>query len=393
MIGSLLSNVHILSFEDLSKNQLMDILSFAARKREDLRVAIVCDKAPIPKRDELINELKESWSVSVFDNVRPNPLCSDIMEMFATGKFETTDIILSIGGGSVLDSAKALAMLATNKGSLEDYLGNSPSRKITEKSLPLVLIPTTAGTGSEVTKVGVYTDPKGRKYTLGSPLMHAHSALLVGSFLDSIPASLCASTGLDALDHALESIWNKNATAITRLASEQAAIEVLTTLPALHRAIVEKKENRKELQKQMLTASCLAGISFNITGTASGHAISFILSEEWHVPHGAACAFTLLEIFDWACQEEQNRSSLARISLHFHPELSDERELIASLRSTIASLIKEMNVPQTFRELGVAIQEHEIEMMFKRSFTDPKMHNQLPPMREKSLYEMLGKKL
>ncbi|AEV30285.1 alcohol dehydrogenase, class IV [Sphaerochaeta pleomorpha str. Grapes] len=393
MIGSLLSNVHILSFEDLSKDQLLHILSFAAGKREDLNVAIVCDKAPIPRRDELINELKESCSVSIFDTVRPNPLCTDIMEMYATGKFETADIILSIGGGSVLDSAKALAMLTTNKGSLEDYLGNTPSRKITEKNLPLVLIPTTAGTGSEVTKVGVYTDPKGRKYTLGSPLMHAHTALLVGSFLDSIPASLCASTGLDALDHALESIWNKNATAITRLAAEQAAIEVLTTLPKLYRAIVEKKEDRKELQKQMLNASCLAGISFNITGTASGHAISFILSEEWHVPHGAACAFTLLEVFDWACQEKQNRSSLARISSHFNPEISDETKLIETLRSTIASLIAEMKVPQTFTDLGVSLEKQEIEATFERSFTDPKMLNQLPPMREKPLYEMLGKKL
>jgi alcohol dehydrogenase class IV len=393
MIGSLLSNVHILSFEDLSKDQLLNILSFAAGKREGLHVAIVCDKAPIPKRDTLIKELKESCSVSVFDTVRPNPLCTDIMEMYNTQKFETTDIILSIGGGSVLDSAKALAMLATNKGSLEDYLGSAPTRKITEKNLPLVLIPTTAGTGSEVTKVGVYTDPTGRKYTLGSPLMHAHTALLVGSFLDSIPASLCASTGLDALDHALESIWNKNATAITRLAAEQAAVEVLTTLPKLYRAIVGKQENRKELQKQMLNASCLAGISFNITGTASGHAISFILSEEWHVPHGAACAFTLLEVFDWACQEKQNLASLARISSHFHPELSDEKELVATLRSTIASLIEEMNVPQTFKALGVTVQKQEIEPMFKRSFTDPKMHNQLPPMQEKSLYEMLGKKL
>jgi alcohol dehydrogenase class IV len=393
MIGSLLSNVHILSFEDLCNDQLLNILSFASGKRKDIRLAIICDKAPIPKRDSLIKELKENCVVSVFDTVRPNPLCTDIMEMYNTKEFENTDIILSIGGGSVLDSAKALAMLSTNKGSLEDYLGNTASRKITEKNLPLVLIPTTAGTGSEVTKVGVYTDPTGRKYTLGSPLMQAHTALLVGSFLDSIPPSLCASTGLDALDHALESIWNKNATEITILAAEQAAIEVLATLPKLYRSIVEKKEDRKELQKQMLNASCLAGIAFNITGTASGHAISFILSEEWHVPHGAACAFTLLEVFDWACQEGRNRASLARISSHFNPEMKDESELIAKLRSTIASLIVEMKVPQTFKELGVPLQEQEIEAMFKRSFTDPKMHNQLPPMREKALYEMLGRKL
>jgi len=393
MISSLLSNVHILQFENLSGEELFQILSFATGKREDLKVAAVFDDAPIPIRETLLTELEKHFTVSCFDSVEPNPKSRDIQTMYEDPRFKGAGIILGIGGGSVLDSAKALAMLATNGGNLDEYLGNTPKRKIEKKSLPLVLIPTTAGTGSEVTKVGVYTDETGRKHTLGSPLMSAHTALLVGSFLDSIPPSLCAATGLDALDHALESIWNKNATSITRDAAENAAIAVLTHLPPLYRAIVQKKDGRTLLQKEMLRASTMAGIAFNMTGTAAGHAISFILSEEWHVPHGSACAFSLLEVFDWAIQAPENRSSLARIAKHFHPKTEDEATLISLLREQIAALMQEMHIPHTFKDLGVTLKQEDIKALFERSFSDPKMHNQVPVMHETDLYAMLGTKL
>ena len=393
MISSLLSNVHILQFENLSGEELFQILSFASGKREDLKVAAVFDDAPIPIRETLLTELEKHFTVSCFDSVEPNPKSRDIQTMYEDPRFKGAGIILGIGGGSVLDSAKALAMLATNGGNLDEYLGNTPKRKIEKKSLPLVLIPTTAGTGSEVTKVGVYTDETGRKHTLGSPLMSAHTALLVGSFLDSIPPSLCAATGLDALDHALESIWNKNATSITRDAAENAAIAVLTHLPPLYRAIVQKKDGRTLLQKEMLRASTMAGIAFNMTGTAAGHAISFILSEEWHVPHGSACAFSLLEVFDWAIQAPENRSSLARIAKHFHPKTEDEATLISLLREQIAALMQEMHIPHTFKDLGVTLKQEDIKALFERSFSDPKMHNQVPVMHETDLYAMLGTKL
>lgn len=393
MISSLLSGVNILQFETLSGKDLFKILSFAAGKREGLKIAAIFDNAPIPTRESLLSELEKHCTVLCFDSVEPNPKSSDIQGMYEDPRFKEADLVLGLGGGSVLDSAKALAMLSTNKSILDEYLGNTPKRKIETRSLPLILIPTTAGTGSEVTKVGVYTDSIGRKYTLGSPLMSAHSALLVGSFLDSIPASLCAATGLDALDHALESIWNKNATSITRCAAEDAAIAVLTHLPPLYRAIVQKKEDRRLLQKEMLVASSMAGIAFNITGTAAGHAISFILSEEWHIPHGAACAFSLLEVFDWAIQAQENRESLARIAIHFYTEEKNEEKLVFLLRERIAALMQEMHIPRTFGELGITLKQEEIESLFARSFSDPKMHNQAPPMHESDLYSLLESKL
>lgn len=392
MISSMLTPVHVLTFEDIGVSELYQIVGNAAGKLRDISLAVICDKAPIPRRDRLIKELSVYCTVHVFDNVQPNPLCKDIMDMFQDAAFSRIDAILAIGGGSVLDSAKALAMLATNGGELEDYLGTSPIRMITERSLPLILVPTTAGTGSEVTKVGVYSSQTGRKYTLGSPKMLAHTALLIGSFIDTAPSALCASTGLDALDHALESIWNKNATDITRRAAEDAAVEVLTWLPQLYQAKSNKIIDRN-IQLHMLRAACMAGIAFSITGTAAGHAISFILSEDWHIPHGMACAFTLLEIFDIARTDNGTKESLARISGHFHPELQETEELITALRSLIQNSMRRMEIPRNFQELSVTIGPTEIPNRFERAFSDPKMHNQLPEIPPERLYALLEKKL
>lgn len=393
MISTLLSKVHVLTTEDVNKEDFLTILRYATGKNNNLKVAFVYDNAPIPKRDALIKESADFAEIKRFNKVRPNPHTEDIQAMSKDCNSSNTDIIVAIGGGSVMDSAKAMAMLATNGGNLEDYLGNTPKRKIEKQGLPLIAVPTTAGTGSEVTSVGVYTAKSGRKFTLGSPLMTAHTAVLCGSFIDSIPLALCAATGIDALDHAFESIWNKNATPVTKHAAEQAAIKVLITLPKLYRALKAKKKNIRKLQTDMLCASCMAGIAFARTGTASGHAISFILSEEWNIPHGAACAFTLPQIFDYACMEKETRQSLARIAAFFYPTVSDENTLIIKLRKKVMKIITECNLPQKFADFSVTLPERDIWKYFERSFSDPKMHNQLPAMTKESLIEILKNKL
>ncbi|MBP5161719.1 MAG: iron-containing alcohol dehydrogenase, partial [Spirochaetales bacterium] len=319
MISSSLSPLRVLERKHMTKALLRRIAGGE-------RIAIVTDNAPIEAKERLISSFSGSEAV-VFDKVQPNPRTEDIMQMFNDPAFGSCDVIVGIGGGSVLDSAKALAMLKTNGGELDDYLGNSPRRKIERRCAPLVLLPTTAGTGSEVTKVGVYTSQNGRKYTLGSPLMHAHRAVLVQDFVVKAPPSLVASTGLDALDHALESIWNKNAKAETLELSVAAAIEVLSNIRTMYDSSVAIREGRDidssayDAARRMLHASCMAGMAFNLTGTAAGHALSFVLSETWHVPHGTACAFTLNGVFRLACENQTTRENLARVSRAFHPDL------------------------------------------------------------------------
>ncbi|MDR3116057.1 MAG: iron-containing alcohol dehydrogenase [Treponema sp.] len=393
--------VEIHEFDRIEARELFSIAAAGTggEHTKSFRMAVVCDTTPIAGRERLLESLGRLCELTIFDRVEPNPRSADIMAMLAKEDFSSFNAVLGIGGGSVLDSAKALAMLASNGGSLDDYLGASPSKVISKPSLPLTLIPTTAGTGSEVTKVGVYTSKEGRKFTLGSPLMTAKSAVLCGSLLEGIPPALCASTGLDALDHALESIWNKNADDTTRQMAGDAAVEVLTWLPVVYKnAVTLKAGGTTDREKQhtacrmMLRASCMAGAAFSVTGTAAGHALSFILSEDWHVPHGTACAFTLLDIFDLARAEETVTKSLGQIMKKFDPTVTDGAGQVVVLRNHISSMMDDMNIPRTFRELGIQMWPENINAHFERAFSDPKMGNQIPRATKENIYPLLERK-
>ena len=388
MISSALSPLKVVESRHITKAVLRRVIGTTGK------IAIVTDNAPIESKSRLIASFSAKEAV-VFDNVQPNPRTCDIMQMFNDKAFSKCSVIVGIGGGSVLDSAKALAMLKTNGGELDDYLGNSPKRKIEKRCAPLILLPTTAGTGSEVTKVGVYTSGNGRKYTLGSPLMHAHKAVLVQDFVVKAPPALVASTGLDALDHALESIWNKNAKPETLELSVRAAVEVLSNIRAMYDASVAIRGGKSvddadyTAAKRMLHASCMAGMAFNLTGTAAGHALSFVLSETWHVPHGTACAFTLNGVFALACTNGTTVRYLADVARHFHPELTDDAALVEALRKDIEDLTLYLHQPQKFSDLGIDIGAGDIDTHFARSFDDPKMWNQLPVATKENIYPLL----
>lgn len=384
MIKNALSPLCVYEKKHLEKDF---VLSFLKNKKSKL--AIIVDNAPIASKSTFIDSFNEN-QVVVFDSVQPNPRSSDINQMYNNPLFKNCEVIIGIGGGSVLDSAKALAMLKTNGGNLDDYLGNNPKCKIEHRCAPLILIPTTAGTGSEVTKVGVYTSDSGRKYTLGSPLMHAHFAILVQDMILNAPPALIASTGLDALDHALESIWNKNATTKTLKLSRKAAIEVLENIKPLYEA-AKLKQTSYALARKMLHASCMAGMAFNLTGTSAGHALSFVLSETWHIPHGTACAFTLNGVFELACEIAQTRKQLAIISKHFHPEVNNQDLLISLLKEDIRRLTVDLNQPTCFDDLQIKLSKDEIDQNFARSFDDPKMHNQIPKATKDNIYPLLRK--
>ena len=388
MISSVLSPLKVLERKHITKKELLSIIGPCRR------IAIVTDNAPIDAKNELLASFAKKEAV-IFSNVQPNPRTADIMQMFSDPAFGKCDAIVGIGGGSVLDSAKALAMLRTNGGALDDYLGNSPKLKIQKRCADLILLPTTAGTGSEVTKVGVYTSADGRKYTLGSPLMHAHKAVLVQDFVVKAPPALVASTGLDALDHALESIWNKNAKPDTLRLSVAAAIEVLSNIRAMYDASVAIKAGKEVGEedyiaaRRMLHASCMAGMAFNLTGTAAGHALSFVLSESWHVPHGTACAFTLNGVFRLACEIEQTRKYLAQVAKPFHPEIEDTEGLVSALEKDIFDLTVYLRQPKRFSDLGITLSKDQIDENFERSFDDPKMWNQLPVATKENIYPLL----
>lgn len=253
----------------------------------------------------VLAELLDGWEVAILDNVQPNPTIDKLEEVSKSlGKKDIKQIV-ALGGGSAIDSAKVLSfMLGVDVPdfSLRDHFeAQCPLPDTTP--LPLLAIPTTAGTGSEVTPFAtVWELPAEKKYSLASPHIFAKTALLDPELTLTLPRDLTIITGLDALSHALESIWNRNANPVTRAYALRAAAIILETLPLL----VSVLDNPR-YRARMMEASLLAGLAISSTRTALAHSISYPITMRYGMPHGLACSFTLPAILEYNAGADDGR--------------------------------------------------------------------------------------
>ncbi|MDR0575804.1 MAG: iron-containing alcohol dehydrogenase [Tannerella sp.] len=358
---------------------------------EHAHPCLIIDNYPLPPRDAMLEGLRKLRSIDIQDRVFPDPKTGDVTAMVNAVKDKLVNVVVGIGGGSTMDSAKAVATALSNGGELDDYLGATPSRRIEKREVKLILIPTTAGTGSEVTKVGVYTSRNGRKYTLGHPLMQADVAVLVTEYVETLPPALTASTAFDALSHALETIWNKNAGPLSDRIAVESAIHILTWM---ERAYDSSLSGLTEGRAEMLEGACMAGTAFSMTGTAAVHALSFILSEEWHVPHGVACAFTLEDVFRLNVADAATKRRLAKIgkALFGGSDIGDDG-WVTLLLNRIVALKKKFSLPFTFDDLNIRLKVGDIEDLFRKSLDDPKMKNNIIDMDEAMIVSLLAPKI
>lgn len=387
MFEQAITNTKIISTGSLSAEDIDKLLFYCGG--EQAYPCIIVDSNPLPVRDKMLDQLQKIRKIEIQNKVYPDPKVSDIMEMVNEVKAKGINVVIGIGGGSTLDSAKAVSMVLSNGGDLNDYLGPEPIKKIEKKEVKLILIPTTAGTGSEVTKVGVYTSTTGRKYTLGNPLMQADIALLVAEYTNTLPPAITASTAFDALSHALETLWNKNATPLTDKVAIDSAIHILNWMEtAYDSSLTGKTEGRSE----MLEGACMAGIGFSMTGTAAVHALSFIFSEEWHIPHGVACAFTLEDVFRLNLKDEKTKRKMLLIAEALFGK-GEEKILINKLLDKIIELKRKFRLPFTFKDLNIDFNEDQIGDLFNKSLDDPKMKNNSIDVDKDIVFELIKNKL
>ncbi len=222
-----------------------------------------------------------------FHGIRPNPTVQDVNNCAAVLRKTKADFAIALGGGSVLDCAKAACGIALTDDRIEDY--HTGGKTLDHDVLPLVAVPTTAGTGSEVTSVAVLTDPaKGIKAPLGHPKLYPAIALIDPELTYTVPPQVTASTGLDVLAHALEGFWSIHHQPICdALALRAAGLAFEYLERAYHRGADEAA------RAKMCEASVIAGLAFALPKTAAAHACSFPLTNIYNIPHGEACAFTL----------------------------------------------------------------------------------------------------
>ena len=226
----------------------------------------------------------------VVKDIAPNPDCRLLAEQSARFASLTSvpEVIVAIGGGSVIDSAKVFAAAAGNFSRVQRYIETGDGGS-TLSAIPVIAVPTTAGTGSEVTSFAtVWDEERGRKFSLARKNLYPEVALVDPTLTLSKPHSLTLATGLDALSHSIESIWNINANPVSARHAVAAARAILADLPNLLHDLTNLK-----LRHRIAEASLNAGLAFSNTKTAIAHSLSYPITLGWGVQHGIACSFIL----------------------------------------------------------------------------------------------------
>jgi hypothetical protein len=245
----------------------------------------------------------------IVDRIEPNPDVAELAPMYERFWHEHADCeaVVAVGGGSAIDTAKAL-VVGTASGRFDELLGLlATGRPFTPARLKaLIAVPSTAGTGSEVTPWATIWDrAAGKKHSLHLAETWPEVALVDPDLMLTLPASVTLQSALDALSHALESIWNRNANPLSDTYAVAAAREVMATLPKLLAAPADR-----DLRARMALAALKAGMAFSNTRTALAHSISYEMTLKHGLPHGIACSFTLPMVLARAIGADADRDAV-----------------------------------------------------------------------------------
>ena len=297
--------------------------------------------------DGVISRLLQSGlKVSVFDDVEPNPSVETVSRGADLARDNDVDLIVAVGGGSVLDCAKGIAILSRHGGNIWEYIGDS---KVPGPVPPVVAVSTTSGTGSEVTPFAVFTNKdKLRKDGLCSPFIFPAAAIIDPEILTSMPPSLTADSGLDALAHAVEAYTGKSANPFVDAVSEKA---IALTAQYLIRAV--KFGQDLEARQGMAIASVLAGISITHAGVGAAHGFGMSIGGLYGTSHGRTIGILLPAIMKYNLSAQPKKFS--KIAELFRSNDVDKHfEGAKDAAEIIAQLIERTGVPANLRSLGIA---------------------------------------
>lgn len=312
------------------------------------RAFIICDPFLIQSGnvDFVTEVLKEQGaSIQIFGEVVPDPTILVVTKAIDEMLVFQPDGVIAFGGGSAIDTAKAVCHISSKMGE--------------KNHIPLIAIPTTSGTGSEVTSFSVITDPKEQaKYPLTDPNMVPDMALLDPQFTLSVPPHVTADTGMDVLTHALEAYASVNANDFTDAHAEKAMKLVFA-----HLETVVKNGDDFEARMHMHNASCLAGIAFEETSLGICHSMAHALGGHFHIAHGKSNAMLLPHVISYNAGLEESGESktlerYAEVAASLGIYGATKKSAVLMLIKHIKSLMKKIGIPQYITEAGVEREEY-----------------------------------
>jgi alcohol dehydrogenase len=283
---------------------------------------------------------------TVYDKVEPEPPIELADEGAKIAVKNKSDIVIGIGGGSAMDVAKAIAVLATNKGSAVDYLGLN---KVPKPGLPKIMIPTTAGTGSEVTFTAVFVRKNlKKKEGMNSPYLYPELALLDPELTLSLPPVPTAQTGLDALCHAIESYTSVNSSPV----SEMFSLEAIALIAENLRTCVHDGKNIVA-RERMLLGSLYAGIGLANAGVTAVHSLSYPLGGKYGVGHGLANTMMLLAVMAFNLPAALEKFTDVAAAMGENIESLPEREAAYLALEAVEALIEDCGIHATLAQFGI----------------------------------------
>ncbi len=324
--------------------------------------------------NDRLRDLGSHLNTSSVFRVSPNPDPSVLEDARTFLKGSEYDTVIAIGGGSVIDAAKSAAILADHDGPIHDYL--SGKKTISRDGLPLIAVPTTAGTGSEVTPWATVWDfQQGKKYSLSSPHMFPSEAIVDPVLTLSLPSLLTAMCGIDALCHAFESYWARGSQPVSGLFAREAIRLILGNLTK-----VFSRPNDLGARSNMALGSLLAGYAFSNTRTTAIHSISYPLTLKYKIPHGFACGITLIPLLRY------NAAELGEKTLGLTDYLG--MDSLDELEGKVHDVLVTTKAPLKLSELG--IKKGDINYILQNAFTKGRMDNNPRTLARKDLERILN---
>ena len=320
-------------------------------------------------------------NVEWIDSITPNPSLKGIQEKVDKLSIKGIKAVIAFGGGSCIDSAKVIsATFNRNDGSRNIIeLINNPQRYLTKYSLPIFAIPTTSGTGSEVTPYATLWDTlKKKKISLQHRILYPKFAIVDPELTYNLPSEITFSSGLDCLNQAFESIWNRNRNSLSIKTASKSIKNALIALPRLNKDLQDI-----EARKLISEASVLSGISISQTRTAICHSISYPITSNFGVKHGFACAFTMYSI----ARKVNEYQSECFFDVVQELNLNSSEELIAKIKDILEILSVKDHVKKSIKN------KKEVFLLIDKMITPGRSDNFILPVDKNFIAKTLEESL
>lgn len=312
------------------------------------KALIITDKVivEIGALKSIEDSLKENGiSYSVFDDIPTEPTVEYVDKGIKAYRNDKCDCLLAIGGGSAIDTAKAISVMLTNEGEISDYMGLD---KIKNSGVPLIAVPTTAGTGSEVTIFTIITDTHNDvKMLIGGGLLMPQVAIADPLLTISMPPALTAATGMDALCHAIEAYVSLKANPL----SDIFALSAIELLSDFLRAAWANGNNLEAREKVMI-ASLKAGVAFTNSSVTLVHGMSRPIGANFHVPHGLSNAVLLTTVMEYSLMANPERYAKISETMGFNTYGLNVLEAAKLSVDAVKDLVRDIKIP-SMQELGI----------------------------------------